>query len=108
MAQEVATHLPYPFRWGSHGNAVEIDQDTDDEIINCVEVIVITPVGSLVDQGDFGAVDFIFQKNPSVITLTAQINKWEPRANVEITTQLDSVDSLMRLVEIQVAAGNNS
>jgi hypothetical protein len=51
-------HLQFPFRWSAAGNAVELEQDSEDEIANGVD------------------------PNPAV--LEAKIEKWEPRAHVSI------------------------
>lgn len=96
-------HIAYPFRWGPHGNAVELEQDTLDDIVNCVEVIVRTDIGALEDLPEMGIDDPTFQHTTNVLQLSAQINLWEPRANVQINAKVDSVDQLVEVVTLDVA-----
>lgn len=96
-------HIGYPFRWGVTGNAAELEQDTLDEIVNCCEVITRTTIGELIDQPDFGITDPLFKKLPNLPGLSAQINNWEPRADVQITTMVDTADDLVREVALQIA-----
>lgn len=96
-------HIAYPFRWGPHGNAVELEQDTLDEITNCVEVVVRTDIGALPDLPEMGITDPTFKRITNVNQLSREINTWEPRANVQITTHIDSIDQLVEVVQLQVS-----
>lgn len=96
-------HISYPFRWGPTGNAAELEQDTLDEITNCVEVVVRTSVGDLVDQPDMGITDPLFKRIPNVVQLSSQINQWEPRADIQLDTFFDTVDTLIRYITLQIA-----
>lgn len=97
------THIAYPFRWGAHGNAVELEQDTIEEISNCCEVIIRTDIGVLQDLPEFGIDDPTFTRRVDSNLLGRQINLWEPRAQVQITSKADTIDQLVETVTLQVS-----
>lgn len=78
-------HLSFPFQWSNNGHARELEQDTDDQIMNCVDLICSVNIGSLVDQTDFGITDPTFTISPDPVLLQHQIEQWEPRAKVGVT-----------------------
>jgi hypothetical protein len=43
MTDKPIPHLALPFRWGQVGGAVQLEQDTDEEITNCVELTPALP-----------------------------------------------------------------
>lgn len=99
-------HLSFPFRFGPGGHAVELEQDTEDEIVNCVQLILACEVGSLVDQSDFGITDPTFSVTPNLLLLQHQIESWEPRATLDLSSDLDPSDFTIQDIEISVKAGD--
>lgn len=96
-------HLAFPFDL-SAGSAAVTEQDSLDEIVDCVEVILRTPRGQRVDQPDFGLADPTFRMNGmDASEIEGSVAQWEPRADVEAVRQAiqNSED------HIQVNVGGN-
>ena len=99
---EVLTpHFSLPLRFGGvNGGAMVNEQDTADDILDCVRAILYWPVGQRDDMPDFGLQDLAF-KQVSDESLSAQIKAalqtWEPRIqhNVDERTNFE-VDELVR------------
>lgn len=96
-------HITYPFHWGPHGNAAVVEQDTLDEIINCVEVVVRTDIGALPDLPAMGITDPTFKRITNMNQLSREINEWEPRAAIQLTTHIDDVDQLVEVVQLEIS-----
>jgi hypothetical protein len=56
-----------------------LEQDTAEEIENCVALIASVPKGSLIDEPEFGITDPTFMLNPPTELIAAQIKEWESR-----------------------------
>lgn len=95
-------HMAFPFRFDPNGHAVVLEQDTEEEVANCVELILACDVGSLVDQPDFGITDPTFSTSPNLQLVQHQIESWEPRATVDLTNNLDPSDFSIQDVPIEV------
>ena len=80
-----------PFRVES-GVVVEVEQDSTEEIQQCVEAVLRTIVGTrLLDAPDFGVPDETFVQqmpSPSADVYVAAIEEQEPRARVLGRAQL--------------------
>ena len=93
---EVETpHFRLPFRFGGlHGAAFVNEQDSEDDLVDCVKAIVAYPEGSRVDHPDFGTPELAFRERVEdvVAFLHGAISQWEPRANtlVESVPDFDS------------------
>jgi phage baseplate assembly protein W len=94
-----------PFRV-EDGDVVEVEQDSIEEIEQCVEAILRTIVGSrLLDAPDFGIPDESFVQqtpSPSAAVYIAAIEEQEPRARVlgqarleELTTKVVTIEPEM-------------
>jgi len=93
-------HFDLPFRMAyQHGvpSAVEVDQDTNDDVFNCVVAIVRTHVGFRPEVPDFGLSDLVFVVQPlDTDSLQADITIQEPRASVlikEMPTYMDELEA---------------
>jgi phage baseplate assembly protein W len=76
-------HFAVPLRVGRSVDVVE--QDSVEEIEQCVTTILGTPVGSLIDEPELGRPDETFEllgPNPSASQILSAIDRWEPRAAV--------------------------
>lgn len=96
-------HLAFPLDL-SAGSAAVTEQDSLDEIVDCVEVILLTPRGTRDDQPDFGLADPTFRMNGVDLSeIEGTVSQWEPRADVEAIRQAiqDGED------RIQVNVGGN-
>lgn len=98
-------HFSFPFRFA--GNQIMVsDQGSDDEILDCVEVLLSTEPGERIDLPAYGLEDQTFrQGGASQSEISSAIRAWEPRALVEIdaTALQDRVDNVN--VRIRSARG---
>lgn len=70
-----------PFQIGPSGSAYVVEQDSDEEVVQCVTSIVSTVKGTRVEQPEFGVPDPTFrQGGPDLETYRQAIADWEPRA----------------------------
>jgi len=53
MTFAISPHFDLPFRFLKSGGAVVSEQDSFDDVANCVEAICRTPQGFRVDNPDF-------------------------------------------------------
>lgn len=91
-------HFSVPFRVDGTGRFVTVEQDTPEEIAQCVAVIIGTPEGSRVEVPDFGCprAEFV---GPDPAGIVAAVEDWEPRAvlSVEVVAGLGLGGSLTEL-----------
>jgi len=96
-------HFDLPFRFtGPHPAVVE--QDLEDDVGNCVEVIFRTRVGERVELPDFGVDDWVFEVQPlSLDGVMQQLAAQEPRAVVSFEQEPDAFDHLIAKVRVLVS-----
>lgn len=96
-------HFDIPFRFTSSGSAAMAEQNTFEDIANCVEVIVRTPFGFRDDAPDFGFPDLTLLEQPIVTRdLVELVQSQEPRATVLISERPDLLDVLIDRVTVEV------
>jgi phage baseplate assembly protein W len=67
------------------GEVVEVEQDSPEEIGQCVEAILRTPEGTRIDEPEFGRPDETFAQlstDSNATQYVAAVERWEPRASV--------------------------
>jgi len=88
-----APHFSYPFRFASPGVAVN-EQDSADEIADCVLAILLCPLGYRVELPTFGIPDPTFSTpEVDVDSLQAAVDVWEPRATTTVSQTLGGAQS---------------
>lgn len=99
-------HLKLPFR--ITGNKAEVvEQDTAEEIAQCVEVVLSYPVGLRIDLPDFGINDQTFrEQGPDVDEIRTAILRWEPRADATVDPILYT-DDISGSARVQLREGGN-
>lgn len=97
-------HFDLPFRFV--GNTVATaEQDTLEDITNCVEAVLRTPQGARVDAVGFGRPDPTFELQPIPLQPLIQVLlDQEPRASVLMTQSPDQFSSIVANVVAQVSA----
>lgn len=80
--------IAFGFRLQSDGARIAVhEQDSNDEIMDCVEVLLSTELGERQDVPDYGIPDMAFRQNGvDENALTAALSKWEDRAVTTIRT----------------------
>lgn len=91
-------HFSFPFRLAGSRIALT-DQGSDDEILDCVEVLLSTEPGERIDLPDYGLEDQAFlEGGASRSQIDSTIRAWEPRAAFDI----DPVDMEDRIDNVRV------
>lgn len=97
-------HFDLPFRWGPNGHGFTVDQDTIDDVSNCVEAIVRTMVGQRAELPDFGIIDPTFDPQPlNLQDIIQRVIQQEPRAALLMEQAPDRVDQLIAHVIAKVS-----
>jgi hypothetical protein len=104
MATVETPHFSYPFRFemipatGTLAAAVT-EQQSADEVADCVLRIAHTPRGFREELPDFGISDPTFEQVPvDAERMTEEIREWEPRTGLRGEAKLDSLDELVSIV----------
>src|SRR5687767_8720500 len=104
-------HFAFPFRLKASGRSVAVvEQDSEEDITNCVEVLLRTERGSRIEVPDYGIDDPTFHQvspNDKLTELQAAIVEWEPRAETTLESELSSWDSLKEFIRITVQGRQN-
>jgi hypothetical protein len=97
--QDVQTpHFSIPFRLGGiNGGAFMNEQDTGDDIVDCIKAIIAFPIGSRHDSPEFGIPDLVFRQMSDVTVgkVRAAIELWEERAALDIDGGVNVDDALI-------------
>ncbi|HTU13701.1 MAG TPA: GPW/gp25 family protein [Solirubrobacterales bacterium] len=74
-------HIKLPLTFTDWGTAV-VEQDSAEEIRQCVELVLRTPTGSRVEVPEFGIDDLAFSRSTDRIEeeVLRAVDEWEPRA----------------------------
>lgn len=90
-----AEHFLLPFQLGVTGSPATLEQDSTAEIGQSVRVLLSTPVGTRVEQFDYGIPDVTFaDPRHDAAVVAAAITRWEPRAaGTTVDLQLDDSGS---------------
>jgi len=96
-------HFDLPFQLGNAGATV-VEQDTIDDIANCVIAVAVTHIGWRTEVPTFGIPDLAMRKMPLG---AADIDNWisnqEPRALIVVEEKIDAVDALLDHINIGVS-----
>lgn len=104
MADIDTPKLSFPFRLHANGvSAVVVEQDSDDEILDCLEVLLSTEEGSREEAPSYGLDDQTFKQGGADLDqIIATISKWEPRADKIL--EADTIVKLIQSVRAKVLA----
>lgn len=84
-------HFRTPFSIAGDGPA-EVEQDSDREIDQCIEAVLRTPVGTRIEDPEFGRPDETFRTlgpSPSADVYVAAVEAGEPRARARGTARVE-------------------
>lgn len=97
-------HFALPFRLTPGGSVALTEQDSVDEIADCVAAILSYPLGSRPELPDFGVAEQAFiQGGPDLDEIRAAIDAYEPRAAVELELTDETLAEFVASVRIGVA-----
>ena len=93
-------HFALPFRF-RQGRAVEVEQDSIDDVAACVEAVLRTRPGQRDEHPDFGTPDLTFSQRPvSSESLAAAVERWEPRVHLLAEEDPDLVHEAVQRVRL--------
>jgi hypothetical protein len=95
-------HIRNPFNFGPHGESPKTnEQDSPEEIEDCVENILRYTEGFRDDLADFGIPDQAFKQAPiSMAPIIEKILKYEPRAAALVSRDDKSLEELIERVRV--------
>lgn len=96
-----APHFKIPFTILTDGTAETVQQDTSEDVVQCVAVLFGTAPGTRLMLPGYGITDPTFAGINQVI-VQAAVKQWEPRATVSMQYTPDGVEQ----VAVTVAGGN--
>ena len=76
------------------GSPAEVEQDSDAEVDQCIEAVLRTPVGTRIEDPEFGRPDETFKPlgaDPSADVYVTAVEEGEPRARVRGTARVEEM-----------------
>jgi phage baseplate assembly protein W len=106
-------HFALPFQWSTAAGgglaALEVEQESMDEISACCEAIIRTVQGQRTSLPTFGRPALEFNEDPALTSsvLTQALQEFEPRVAPLISAAPDDADDLTQVVEALIAPADN-
>jgi phage baseplate assembly protein W len=100
-------HFSLPFRFAPSQAAVN-EQDSIDEIADCVLAILMCPLGFRVELPTFGLADPTFTGPVDTTAIQRTIDQWEPRAHFALSARPDRLDELITRAQVTVQVRTES
>lgn len=98
-------HLAWPLRLGQDGHLAVVEQDTRQDVVQCVRVLLNTPVGYRLLSPEVGVDDPTFSIGIDAAAVEQTLRRDEPRADVAVSA--DEVDERgHQIVRVQVELAN--
>lgn len=98
-------HFDYPFRFGRDGHVATVEQDSPDEVRNCVIAILLTEAGARLDLPEFGRPPVVFEDTRTIPAgIEAALSRWEPRAKYVLTR--DEIRDLTQTIHVAPTLGD--
>lgn len=95
-------HFAMPFRIDPVRGAVINEQDSEEEMLDCVEVILRFDTGHRPEKPEFGIPDQTFAPEVDNFLIQQAIIEWEPRIEMIVgETMLDKLDSLISKIRVE-------
>jgi phage baseplate assembly protein W len=95
-------HFALPFRVEASGSVAVLDQDSEEEIAQCVGVLMSTTVGERIELPGYGIRSPVFStmSTHDDADMAAAVGKWEPRATALVHSEV--IDESLRHVLVQI------
>jgi phage baseplate assembly protein W len=96
-------HFAIPFRLNGYKGAFVTEQDSEEEIQDCVEVIVRYTEGQRPEKPEFGIPDITFSMpSPDVTHIRRSILAWEPRTTMDVGKAIfDRIDPMIQRIRVE-------
>jgi hypothetical protein len=100
MRQPEIPQPAFPLRF-ENGQLVVVEQDSPDEVLDCVRVLIRTPIRTRLGDRDYGISDPTFKTGVDLDEIRAACDEYEPRAAAVIDTDFD-IETLTREINVGV------
>jgi phage baseplate assembly protein W len=99
----IAPHFSYPFQRDAAGRVEVVEQDTDEHVMACENVIVRCPAGFRDERPEFGIPFPEFRTAPlDVGGIEDALRRFEPRSRATGHEYADTADAAIRNIDIEV------
>lgn len=96
-------HFAFPFQRGADGKVQVVEQDSEEHIMACENVIVRCPLGWREEKPEFGWPWPEFSTIPlDLSALEAALRQWEPRSRATAQEYADIAEAAVRDVIVSV------
>ncbi len=97
-------HFAQPFEFNNKGVVKTVEQDSEQDILDCVLRICLCPEGFREDQPEFGLPELAFQTIPLDLKAVEEaIERFEPRCTTQIVERaMSEIEQGSREVQIEV------
>jgi phage baseplate assembly protein W len=97
-------HFAFPFVRGPGGRVNVVEQDTDEHVMACENVIVRCPVGFRDERPEFGIPWPDFKNAPlDVGGIEEALQRFEPRSRATAADYADVIDAATQTVRVEVS-----
>lgn len=99
-------HFRFPFALAGDGKGLRVnEQDSQEDVEDCVEVVLSTVIGERQELPTYGLPDQAFRENGADMqVIDIVIDQWEPRADV--TLSAEEIEDLTQHVKINMRETN--
>lgn len=96
-------HFEQPFNFGPTGQSPLVcDQESREDILNCVENILRYTIGFREDMPEFGIPDFTFETMPIPLgQIIDAILKFEPRAAPIVAHEISLIEDMVERIRVE-------
>lgn len=102
----MAEHLALPLRVLSTGHLATVEQDSVDDVLQCVRVVLGTPQGTRDELPEFGLPDLTFSEGGAdVAVIEETLSEWEPRADAQARHDDARLEEGVSRVVVEVLGG---
>ncbi len=99
-------HLKFPLVLLPDGRLGQVEQDSAEDVVQCVRVILRTPRGWREDIPDMGLPNPAFRKGGAdLVEIERQIKTYEERADSLVDEDPSALVDALAEVDVQIAAG---
>lgn len=97
-------HFSFPFRLDASGSIATLEQDTWQDVAQCVQVLLTTREGDRIELPTYGVPDPVFKTLDSVDSgdLLSRIGQWEKRAAATLDITADSMDEMIQHIRVNL------
>lgn len=110
MAHVDTPKISFPFALVGNGSAVKhVEQGSDEEVLDCVEVLLSTEAGERIEVPDYGVSPQVFREGgASIEEIMDTIRVWEDRAEAVIERDPGELDKLTDRLLLAVKGRGNA